>query len=452
MHTLTVSRVFAIAVREVMPTLVRRRQSYTYSEHHGEWLIGSRARMVETSVQRLALCASDILHHGFIAFDARVRAARPGGCTLSMRIAGAGPLRPIGDVEQALAGLGLDIVVGDAGGNVRLKRAHGSCPATQAPVEFAGLPLAGFVFSVEYRLRDARHLDLDGPDEPAWPDTPPRLWLLQPDALNAASFAAQAQGHGWAVRTFASATQVVQQLRRLGPSQARPALFASFVRDAASIEEARRLSELLPPSTHRVGAIEIGAEWLAQDEVLAGYELACHPFCHDDWMRWARLLAERIETASGTTRPAPLAAGDRIALLIVDDDEFSRELTRAMVHALGYDSLLARDGREAIDCCLRDGPALVLMDLEMPVMDGYEATRQLRSLQRAGRVAPCRIIAYSSATHADAVREALLAGADTFLAKPVSLEALRAELWRWCVARHPHAAWPLSSGPAEALA
>jgi CheY-like chemotaxis protein len=451
MDTLTVSRVFAIAVREVMPTLVRRRQSYTYAEHRCAWLIGSRGRMVETSIHRLALCASDVFRQGVIAFDARVRPALPGGCTLNVRVAGAGPLRQHGEVDRALAELGLDTEAGDTGGSAQLRRAHGTCPAAQAQVEFAGLPLAGFVFSAAYRLRDAIQIEPQAPDiAMRTSGRAPRLWLLQPDALNAASITAQAQGHGWAVNAFTSAAQVMQQLRR-SPLSPRPGMFACFLRDTASIEEARALSHRLPAATHRVGAIEIGADWLGQAEPIESYELACHPFCHDDWTRWGGLLADQADEALGAAQVALAPAEDRISLLIVDDDEFSRELTLAMALSLGYDCALASDGQEAIECCRRDGPALVLMDLEMPVMDGYEATRRLRSLQRAGEIAHCRIIAYSSSTSADAVHRALLAGADAFLPKPVSLDVLRAELLRWSVARLPPLT-PLSSAATEARA
>jgi len=208
------------------------------------------------------------------------------------------------------------------------------------------------------------------------------------------------------------------------------------MRDAASIEEALMLANLLAPATHRIGAVEIGADWVNQSELAESYELACHPFCHDDWTRWTTLFAAHADEASGTTEPVPLALDDRLVILIVDDDAFSRDLTAAMVHALGYDSVLASDGEEAIERCRGDGPSLVLMDLEMPVLDGYEATRRLRALQQAGGIASCRIIAYSSCTEAEAVQRALLAGADTFLPKPVPLETLRAELQRWCIARH----------------
>lgn len=438
MHT-SVSRVFATAVREALPTLVRRRQSYTYAEHHCAWSIDGRDRSIETSIHRLALCASDVLHHGFVAFNASGRALRSGGCALTVRIAGAGPLRQTSDVEQSLTVLGLNVGPGDGehARSTQLMRAHGTCPATQERVDFSGLPLAGFIFSVVYTLRDARPL-ASADDRPArLAGTAPRLWLLQPDTLNAASVTAQGQRHGWAVSAFTSGLQVRQRLRLLSTTaQARPGMFVCFVRDAISAEEALGLSRQLPDTTYRIGAVELGAEYLrGSSELSASYELTCHPFCHDDWVRWTSTLAHGADEASGATHPAPLSSDDRVSVLVVDDDEFARELSRVMINALGYDCLVARGGREAIECCRKEGPSLVLMDLEMPELDGFEATRRLRSLQQAGQIAPCRILAHSSLTNSEAVRQALLCGVDAFLSKPVSMDTLRAELHRWSATR-----------------
>jgi len=437
-HT-SVSRVFAIAVREVVPTLVRRHQSYTYAEHRCAWMIDARDRLIETSIHRLALCASDVLRHGFVAFDARGRPLRSGGCALTVRIAGAGPLRQAGDVERSLLALGLDISPRDAehDRNMQLRRAHGKCPATQARVDFSGLPLAGFIFSAVYTLRDARLAASEA--HPAGLSTAaPHLWLLQPDTLNAASVTAQGQSHGWAVSAFTSALQVRQRLRLPGTAgHLRPGMFVCFVGGAFTAEEALGLARQLPETTHRIGAVELGSQWLEGSELSASYELTCHPFCHDDWLRWTARFARGADRTSGATHPAPLLNGERAAVLVVDDDEFARELTRMMVDALGYDCIVASGGREAVECCRAEGPSLVLMDLEMPGVDGFEATRRLRSLQRAGEIAPCRILAHSSLYNGDVVRQAMLAGADTFLAKPVPIDTLRAELRRWSAARAP---------------
>ena len=315
---------------------------------------------------------------------------------------------------------------------MQLTRADGRCPVTQAQVDFSGLPLAGFIFSAVYTLRNARPPPSEATESGLSSLITPRLWLLQPDTLNAASVIAQGQSHGWAVSAFTSALHVRQRLRSLGRTpQARPGMFVCFMRDAISAEDALGLARQLPASTHRIGAVELGAEWLGSAALSARYELTCHPFCHDDWARWTARLADSADEASGAAHEAPLSIDDRVVVLVVDDDEFACELTRVMVSALGYECLVARGGHEAIACCEAEGPNLVLMDLEMPGVDGFEATRRLRGLQQAGRIAPCRILAHSSLTNGEAVRQAMLAGADAFLAKPVPIDTLRTHLRRW---------------------
>jgi CheY-like chemotaxis protein/anti-sigma regulatory factor (Ser/Thr protein kinase) len=115
--------------------------------------------------------------------------------------------------------------------------------------------------------------------------------------------------------------------------------------------------------------------------------------------------------------------GPRRTILIVDDVEINRTMLVDLLRPLGFDTAEAADGREALDRIRERQPDLVLMDLAMPVMDGLQATRELRG-QEATRQLP--VIALSAnASNADR-DEALAAGADIFIAKPFE----RAELLR----------------------
>src|SRR3954447_17686258 len=100
-----------------------------------------------------------------------------------------------------------------------------------------------------------------------------------------------------------------------------------------------------------------------------------------------------------------------------------------MLRKRGYRFEVARNGAEAVAATARDRYAVVLMDLHMPIMDGYEATRAIRSAERDGpRTA---IVAMTSDT-LDSVREACFAaGMDDHLAKPVTGEALATAVERW---------------------
>jgi len=100
-------------------------------------------------------------------------------------------------------------------------------------------------------------------------------------------------------------------------------------------------------------------------------------------------------------------------ILIADDNELLRSLLGRIIRQAGYQVELAANGEELIKKALAHRPALVLTDLEMPLMDGTEAIRRLRSDARTAHVP---VVLFSG--RADAAPLARAAGADEFLAKP----------------------------------
>ncbi len=109
---------------------------------------------------------------------------------------------------------------------------------------------------------------------------------------------------------------------------------------------------------------------------------------------------------------------------MVDDDEFNRFVLRRMLPQPPLTLAMAVNGRAALDAAAREWPDVVLLDLEMPVMDGYEAARQLRELERAGGRPRLLIVAISSNDDRATMERAIAAGCDDYLVKPAS----RAEL------------------------
>jgi CheY-like chemotaxis protein len=116
--------------------------------------------------------------------------------------------------------------------------------------------------------------------------------------------------------------------------------------------------------------------------------------------------------------------------LIVEDDPVMQTLTPRMLQSLGYSSRLTTNGADAIDACRDTPPDAVLMDVQMPRMDGLEATRRLRVLQREEGMPPFPIIVLS-AYHTPAERSACFdAGADGFITKPLMIAKLASEIHR----------------------
>jgi CheY-like chemotaxis protein len=114
-------------------------------------------------------------------------------------------------------------------------------------------------------------------------------------------------------------------------------------------------------------------------------------------------------------------AGPRKTILVVDDVVENRAVAVEMLGQLGFDMVEADNGREALDKAKARRPALILMDVVMPEMDGLEATRRLRQLPEL-RDLP--IIAVSASASGTDATKSLAAGANAFLPKPIDFSGL----------------------------
>jgi len=115
------------------------------------------------------------------------------------------------------------------------------------------------------------------------------------------------------------------------------------------------------------------------------------------------------------------------SILLVEDNPVNQEVTRSMLDLLGCRTVVAADGREAIEATDGKTYDLILMDCQMPEMDGYEATRVIRD-RETSRVP---IIALTANAMSGASERCLEAGMDDYLSKPFSLQQLREILERW---------------------
>jgi two-component system, cell cycle response regulator DivK len=108
-------------------------------------------------------------------------------------------------------------------------------------------------------------------------------------------------------------------------------------------------------------------------------------------------------------------------ILLVEDNEMNRDMLSRRLIRKGYDVVMAEDGQEGVDLAGSAAPDLILMDLSLPIIDGWEATRRLKAAD-ATRAIP--VIALTAHAMVGSQEHALAAGCDDFDTKPVDLPRL----------------------------
>jgi CheY-like chemotaxis protein len=108
-------------------------------------------------------------------------------------------------------------------------------------------------------------------------------------------------------------------------------------------------------------------------------------------------------------------------LVLAEDDEFSRDMLMRRLEKAGYDVVGAADGKEALLMARQHCPDLILMDLDMPVMDGRSAIRALKTDPRTFGIPVIVLTAHASP---ESVRSAMEAGCEAYETKPIVLRRL----------------------------
>jgi CheY-like chemotaxis protein len=108
-------------------------------------------------------------------------------------------------------------------------------------------------------------------------------------------------------------------------------------------------------------------------------------------------------------------------LLLVEDNEMNRDMLTRRLGRKGYEVITAGDGQQALDMARAEAPDLILMDLSLPVLDGWEATRRLKAAEETRAIPVLALTAHALAEEREA---ALAAGCDEYDTKPVDLPRL----------------------------
>jgi len=117
-------------------------------------------------------------------------------------------------------------------------------------------------------------------------------------------------------------------------------------------------------------------------------------------------------------------------VLVVDDDQVNRQVVARYLQNMGLEPDLVEDGQQAVKSVFSHDYDLVLMDLQMPVMDGFQATTEIRAWEKTLRanMRPVRIVALTASLLGDVKQQCLAVGFDAYLSKPFQAEQLKAEV------------------------
>jgi CheY-like chemotaxis protein len=414
----------------------QRQMGFGFDSRGPELLLDTDDIKFRCGLHRLGLGVQDLLRRGVMMMDGQVRRSRSGQGVVTLRLWAAGVLDDEPATEAVLRRLDLSDAVDSGHAHLdarpRLRRVEGTCPCTGARIRLARSPAQGVVAVAEGRFAVDSHGPTAATEEPQADHA--SAWVVGADTVTGDALVQRLKRLGWSPQRFDRPADALRRLRVHGARGGREVLPALLLlvdptdhdgnRHADIAETARRLGELLPADARKVLAVVLGSPVLAGGPRSDGFEVVPLPV--------GPAVLRRVTLAT-VQPPLPLALppSSRRALLVVDDEPINRSLAVQMLNQLGERTDEAGDGLEAISRCREGHPSLVLMDVDMPRLDGLSAARELRALQAAGEVAPCPILAATASLDPSRLGACIEAGMDEAMLKPLSCSTLRDSIQRW---------------------
>ena len=417
-----VAELFTTAARQVISTAAQRSQTFSFDYRGPLTRVAGDGVQMHCGLHRLLCGVVDSLRSGFVLFSAQVSEIDGARCRIEITAAGTGELADPEVISDVLQRLDMTEDHAPTGGPDGHRRAHGICPNTGASVHFSCMPSEGVLFRAELVC------DMAQPGiRPQNLAHGERAWVIGPDNVSTQALGRRLQRLGWAISRFDSCIQAMAHLKHCG---SQPSLVALIESGSGVPPLATPLRSGLPATARLVLVAMPGSPTLRTPDALEGFEVRLQPLSPGELLAFTADRTPSAQLPSGDTCPAPLAWEARPQVLIVDDNEINLIVARGLVEALGYEVRTACDGADAVAQCQRWAPRVVLMDIDMPVMNGIDATRRLRELQRVGKVPPFPIVAATAGGVLASAEECLQAGMDGYLPKPLQIVQLQQELRR----------------------
>ncbi|TWI77508.1 PAS domain S-box-containing protein [Desulfobotulus alkaliphilus] len=201
----------------------------------------------------------------------------------------------------------------------------------------------------------------------------------------------------------------------------------------------QKFSQLEPVNTKKYGGSGLGLAICKELVEMMGGEIGFSSILHQGSTFYFTVLQEKQmpeaeypgDVAPDTARTEAAAQKPPARILVVEDDATNQAVAMGLLKKLGFSADLAEDGAQALICLETDTYDLVLMDVQMPVMDGLEATKKIRSKDTTVNNSKIPIIAMTAYAMAGDREKCLEAGMDDYIAKPIHAMELKETVEKW---------------------
>ncbi|MBX3635235.1 MAG: response regulator [Rubrivivax sp.] len=411
----------AEALRATAPLVGARPVTTRYDVDGGPTALRGDPQRLRQIVVNLLGNAAKFTERGHIDLVAQVQPAADGRAAVRLQVADTGPGMPAevaARVFEAFYQADSGLSRRHEGTGLGLAIAHGLARAMGGELTVDSTPGVGSTFTLQLALG----VQAERPVEEALP--PGRAWVLASRPELARWLGTRIERLGWQTRALLAPGEIEPLLARDGP----PQLLMLSARDMPLDDETiASLRRWLP--TTRINLL-VRADWSdsARERQAAAFGITTTV----SPLSPRALAALMRESLHGAAPPRPAPAATRAAdVLLVEDNLVNRVIGQHLLEHLGLRVRAAHDGAQSLAACLAQAPDLVIMDVRMPVMDGLEATRQLRRLQQQGRLPRFPVVGLSAHALETDRRAALDAGMDDYLTKPIDADRLRQAVQRW---------------------
>jgi signal transduction histidine kinase/CheY-like chemotaxis protein len=419
----------AEVLRSLMPAMKRGGGAATPVSMRFDWagdvthVLGDPAR-VRQVVTNLAANAIKFTERGHVALTGELVVGAAGRAQAVVRVEDTGPGIDAAQHERIFdafvqADASLTRQHGGSGLGLAISRRLARAMGGDVTLERSSAAGSRFVFTWPVQI------DAGAPR--LLPVAPGVAWLVHRDADPAQWFARRLRRVGWRSEVLPSVAAIIARARDEPPAQ-RPAVvgIAEHAIDAGTDFAALRAA--LPQAQI---VLLVRPDWSEPVQERAALAQGALPIVLPVTPNALNAMLSATQHSPPAGALAPAAAPKAARVLVVEDNAVNLMITEEFVRQLGHLPCGATDGAQAIAACEQEVPQLVLMDLQMPVMDGLESTRRLRALQAEGRLPRFPIVALTAHANEADRRLGAAAGMDDYLTKPILIEALRGAFERW---------------------